>query len=224
MSIFKKDEVKALNDTVKANAEARGNYDKRDVIPFGAHRMVIASIEAKNNVGKDKDKHQLLIELKKFPETDQFRPVLSFFTLDKEPGSNFSDKALQVNKEILVEMFQKAFGYEMGPAETVNDLKTQLSRFVNKPFKVAVRHRKELFRDEKGNTHLINRPEPWYYGSDNDATFSMKSSAGIIPLKPEDQRTWDNIQHQNSDLGGGPLPGENKHGNDPLPWEEVPAP
>lgn len=221
MSIFSKDEVSKLNQAVRENAEKRSNFDQRDQIPYGVQRVVIASVEAKPNSGKQKDIHQLAFELKAFPEKEKYRPMLSFFTLSKDAGASYSDRAIEVHRNKLIEWFQKAFGYEMQAAETIADLKNQLSRFVDKPFKVAIRHKKELFVDSNGKTHLVFRPEPWYYGTDTEA-LTMKMTQAIIELEPADAQRWRDAEHANSPMGGGALPNEPtaiESPGDTPPWE-----
>jgi len=179
MSFLNKNEIEDLEKT----ADEKGT-PKEEAAP-GIYNATLKKV----SVEKSKSSGGLMIVI----EQDIGK---EYFTIKQWCPFPDKEEDQKIGKEKLITFFKKAFHYSFKPIKS-NDLEdalaevvTQVSGFIGKPYKLAVRHEQDFYtKTVEGEKQVVEtmRAKHWYVGHvDEPLDFNEKSAVRYLTPKQKE--------------------------------------
>jgi len=196
-SIFNKEDRNRLNDEAKKARDERNKADTRELLdPAHPHVLVATAIEEgkwKHNEGGEVIYVQFTLEVLSKPDREKYRPISARWNVHKTDGCKFD---VEMGIKIFSDFLANAYGADGIPDATgMGDLITKLKKYIEVPFRAAIRHKERLWvKKEEGQPDKgIKTTEVilYYTGKMEDQTFkATKASARIIPMSDSDAKEF----------------------------------
>ncbi len=170
----------------KQNSERGGAFLKR--LEIGAHHCKLQEVEVKNA----KSDNAPMIIMKYFHDP-QYHTLDVLFKLD--------GKGSEISRNKFVEHLESAYGYQLQPSESIEDVAKQLKQFIGKSCEIAVKHRKRLYElkaKDGGDPEvvIIRQPEYWYSGPAG-TTLSFNPAKAVDNLDKKDMTRYEKLTELN---------------------------
>jgi hypothetical protein len=163
---------KEIEKIRKENSERGGGSNKKK-IEKGEQLLEITGAE----IAYTKKNKDPMIKVD-FSKGEEYKPISEYYLLSGS-GSDFG-------KSKLLAMLEAGFGYVMQQAKDEKDVAKQVKKFVGKKLKVAIQYEQSLYDTDKKGTVVALKPQAWYFGAENDASFKVDINKCEKPLSKED--------------------------------------
>lgn len=201
ISIFNKNDRERINEETKKAREERNKFDSRPLLdPALPHVLVVTEMETGSWKPKDGKGEVFTIQFTMEPvdktSRENTKPLVQRWNIHSSEDCSFD---IELGVKMFIDFLSGAYQVEGIPESSgMADLLTKLKKFIEVPFRAAVRHRERLWKkqSEDGTIEpIITREAQLYYASSiDDQTFrGTKADKRIIKMKADEKEEYDQL-------------------------------